>query len=361
LRLGLIGLGGFGLFILEALAPLEEIEVAALADPEEERLGRARELWARLRPQAPPPRECRTAGELLDQVDAVWVATPPSLHHPLGVEALQRGKMLFLEKPGSLTLGEMDHLIELSRSRRLPAGVDFVLRAHPLYLQLRRWMAEGLFGPLERFSLENDARDDHLPPGHWFWEEEKSGGIWVEHGVHFFDLVHWLARPEGFSLCARSLLRPEGWKDTVMALVEYRSPSFFASFAHHFTRPREFERTRIHLVFRRAYIEVEGWIPTSLRGRAWLEEEALDRLLQTPGLEVEYQKSHGGKVFLARGRPLPVDREVGFGLAIRDREEAYRQSLRRGITALLRGRPLAPLRAARRALEVALEAREGSS
>lgn len=221
-------------------------------------------------------------------------------------------------------------------------------------------MAEEIFGPLQRFSLENDARDDHLPPHHWFWEEEKSGGIWVEHGVHFFDLVHWLARPKGFSLCAKSLARPEGLEDAVMALVEYRSPSFLASFAHYFTRPREFERTRIHLTFHRAYLEVEGWIATSLRGRAWLEEETLDRLLRTPGLELESLPTPGGKVFLSRGKPLPVHREVSFGLQLGDREEVYRQSLRKGLTALLRGRPLAPLRAARKALEVALAAREGS-
>ncbi len=360
MRLGLIGLGGFGLFALEALAPLRSLQVAALADPEEERLQRARHLWTRLRPGENPPRGCRTADELFDQVDAVWVATPPFLHHPLGAEALQRGKALFLEKPGSLTREGMEELQGLARSRRLPAGVDFVFRAHPFYLLLRRWVKEDLFGPLERFSLENDARDDHLPPHHWFWEEEKSGGIWVEHGIHFFDLLQWLFRPRGFSLCSRSLRRPEGLKDAVMALVEYRSPAFLASFAHYFTRPREFEHTRLRFTFHRAYLEVEGWIATSLRGQAWLEEEALRRLLATPGLEAEVIPAAGGKVFLSRGRPLPVHREVIFSLRLGEREEVYRRMLRKGITALLRGRPLAPLREARKALEIAIQAREGS-
>jgi predicted dehydrogenase len=39
----------------------------------------------------------------------------------------------------------------------------------------------------------NEAGDEGLGPEHWFWDRDTSGGIFVEHGVHFFDLVaSWL-------------------------------------------------------------------------------------------------------------------------------------------------------------------------
>jgi predicted dehydrogenase len=33
------------------------------------------------------------------------------------------------------------------------------------------------------------AGDEGLAPDHWFWDPSKSGGIWIEHGVHFFEQV----------------------------------------------------------------------------------------------------------------------------------------------------------------------------
>ena len=41
--------------------------------------------------------------------------------------------------------------------------------------------------PVQRFAFDNDAADEDLPADHWFWDDTVSGGIFVEHGVHFFD------------------------------------------------------------------------------------------------------------------------------------------------------------------------------
>ena len=52
--------------------------------------------------------------------------------------------------------------------------------------------------------FENYACDQGRRPEHWFGTREKSGGIFVEHGVHFFDLfAGWLG--PGRSKLPRSL------------------------------------------------------------------------------------------------------------------------------------------------------------
>jgi predicted dehydrogenase len=44
-----------------------------------------------------------------------------------------------------------------------------------------------------RGTFENYASDEGLGPDHWFWDRTKSGGIFIEHGVHFFDMfAGWL-------------------------------------------------------------------------------------------------------------------------------------------------------------------------
>ena len=50
-----------------------------------------------------------------------------------------------------------------------------------------------MLGEVLHGSFENYASDENLPAEHWFWDRAKSGGIFVEHGVHFFDLfAGWL-------------------------------------------------------------------------------------------------------------------------------------------------------------------------
>ena len=101
-----------------------------------------------------------------------------------------------------------------------------MLRYNPV-LQRLVVLRDELLGPVQRFAFENDASDEHLPPDHWFWDEERSGGVFVEHGVHFFDAAHLLlgSRPE--HLVAVTAARPDGRTDLVSATARHpggRSP-----------------------------------------------------------------------------------------------------------------------------------------
>ena len=94
--------------------------------------------------------------------------------------------------------------------------VDHVLRYNPLLQALVILQAE-LLGPVQRFAFENDASDEHLPPDHWFWDEATSGGIFLEHGVHFFDAAHLLLGTEPLAVSATAAHRADGTTDLVSA------------------------------------------------------------------------------------------------------------------------------------------------
>ena len=59
------------------------------------------------------------------------------------------------------------------------------MRFQPAYRMLEALAASGIMGRLRTISFQNFAQA--LAPDHWFWDRTKSGGILVEHGVHFFD------------------------------------------------------------------------------------------------------------------------------------------------------------------------------
>ena len=65
-------------------------------------------------------------------------------------------------------------------------------RYNPLFEMVRTLIANQLLGELLHGYFENYASDENLPAEHWFWDRAKSGGIFIEHGVHFFDMLMWI-------------------------------------------------------------------------------------------------------------------------------------------------------------------------
>lgn len=126
----------------------------------------------------------------------------------------------------------------------MPVAVNLVMRANPLIACLRAWYQAGWLGRPERWHVENWARGE-LPAEHWFWDRSRSGGVLVEHGVHFFDEVAWVtgARPMRAWGCDWPHPRLPEARARAMAVVEYRgelAPSgggpwhLVASFYHGF-------------------------------------------------------------------------------------------------------------------------------
>jgi len=112
--------------------------------------------------------------------------------------------------------------------------------------------------------VENYAQDESLPPEHWFWNRSISGGILVEHAVHFFDIVQWCCGSRPVRVDGLAIERPTGQEDRVMATVVHED-GLVASHYHAFSGPDSFERTSMRFVFDLLRIDIDGWIPMSGR------------------------------------------------------------------------------------------------
>src|SRR5690606_32150980 len=102
---------------------------------------------------------------------------------------------------------------------------------------------------------------------HWFWNPQKSGGIFIEHGVHFFDLLaSWLG--PSTVLAAQRTLRPvSDIEEQVQCTVQYGN-SVLMNFYHGFHQPGRLDRQELKLVFERGELTLQGWVPTQVRIRA---------------------------------------------------------------------------------------------
>ena len=66
------------------------------------------------------------------EVDAVYIATPPFLHPEQAISSAQAGKHVLLEKPMANTLVECDDIIAACVDADVRLGMCFMMRFHPV-------------------------------------------------------------------------------------------------------------------------------------------------------------------------------------------------------------------------------------
>lgn len=299
--IGVIGCGGFGLFALQHFLQVPGVRLVGMAGTHREAAVAAARRFG-----VPDIVEPETLVRM-PEVDLVYIATPPFLHYPQARLALDAGKHVLVEKPLALELSHAQELVKLARERDLLCTTNLMQRYNPLVDQVGRIIEERLLGELLYGRLENLASDENLGPDHWFWVREKSGGIFVEHGVHFFDLLErWLG--PGRIVAAARCLRPESRvEEQVHCLVRY-GPTAIVAMYHGFHQPGRLDRQEIRLVFERGEIRLEEWIPTRLHLLALADEATTRRLTEIlPDARMRVNVSYGPADRTCRGRFKTID------------------------------------------------------
>jgi len=325
LGMGLVGVGGFGLFCLAAFAEMPEIKVAAAADSDPARAQKAAPYGARVYARF---------GDLLadPDVDIVAINTPPHLHAPMALEAARAGKHLFVEKPLATSLDDARSVIRAAREAGVQLTVDYVLRFHPLHQLAAQIVHSGAFGPLQHVSLENFATDDTLLPDHWFWDPAQSGGIHVEHGVHFFDICNQLAGRAPDSAAGTAQSRADGRVDRVSATVRY-GDRVLATFYHSFTQIGRIEQTTMRITCARGHLTLSGWIPTHLTLSGLVDDTALAALQDLLGEQLDVPERFAGErtVFEHGGATETLAARVEAWVEALDRQGDYRRAIQAGV------------------------------
>ncbi|WP_018133586.1 Gfo/Idh/MocA family protein [Effusibacillus pohliae] len=286
IRVGLAGAGEFAAFLAEAFASLPHFELCAVASRTPSKRVRAIQTYAAHKGRSPASvrvREYAEAAHLAadPEVDAVILATPPDTHASLGALMLQQGKHLFLEKPGSLTADGLKNQLRIARQRGLALTVDLVMRHSPLVEAVKQILAKRLFGRPEQCIMRNAAH--RVASGHWFWDEARSGGIFIEHGVHFFEVArYWFG--EGEAASGHAAREPNGEASRVWGTVMHIAPDGWTvpvTYYHGFTRlKQEPEFTRWEILCTHGRIVMDGWIPQRLSLEGTVCATKTDELLK---------------------------------------------------------------------------------
>ncbi len=186
-KAALVGVGGFGSVHAQVLAALPRTRLAAVADRSPEALGR-------LPPQLQPPhvRHYADAAEMFkaEALDLVSIATNTPSHTPLARAAAAAGiRRIVVEKPLGTNLAEVDALLAACERSGTRLSVN----------QSRRWSND--YGRVAEAVQRQEMGALRL-----ITMVAGPGGLAML-GVHFLDLMRWLAGAEAVE--ARAVLEPQ--------------------------------------------------------------------------------------------------------------------------------------------------------
>lgn len=129
------------------------------------------------------------AQELVDdeEVNAVYIATPPSSHATYAIMSMKAGKPVYIEKPMAITYEECCRINRISHETGIPCFVAYYRRYLPYFRKVKSLIEEGAVGQVINLQIRFaqpprnlDYNSEHLP---WRVQPDIAGG------GYFYDLA----------------------------------------------------------------------------------------------------------------------------------------------------------------------------
>ncbi len=144
LSVAVVGVGHFGRLHGQKYAAMDNVDLVAVVDRD---AARGAEVAAEL--NCRPLQDYR---DLAGQVDAVSLTVPTSLHHQVGLELLEMGLHLLVEKPITETVDNANALVATAKARGLTLQVGHLERFSPAYFALAERVTKPLFIEANRIA-----------------------------------------------------------------------------------------------------------------------------------------------------------------------------------------------------------------
>ena len=257
IRVALIGAGAQGQVLLDACLQIPNIRFVAVCDIWAEY--NQRRVTRLLSDSGHPNRAYVDYKELLDKekgnLDAVLIATPDFWHAEHAIACMKAGLQVYCEKEMSNNLADARRMVLTARETGKLLQIGHQRRSNPRYrfchqrliteakLLGRVTVVNGQWNRAQRDFATIPARYNIKPEVlekygfqsmqqllNWRWYRGLGGGPIVDLGSHQIDIFNWFlnARPKGVIASGGTdyySKETHEWYDTVMAVLDYVTPS----------------------------------------------------------------------------------------------------------------------------------------
>ncbi len=218
LKMGVIGVGWYGMVDAKAALGIGGAEVVALCDVDSEHLAKSAAEIEKL--QGARPKEFKRYQDLLDMdgLDAVIIATPPHWHALILIAAIEKGLDIYCEKPLAYDIREGRAMVRAVANSKCIVQIGFQRRQSKAFAKVKQLIDAGELGRIVQVDAQihyhagtKDATPQDPPAsldwdlwcgpgpkipyspqvGHKSWRLEKTSGHGhlVDWGIHNIDAV----------------------------------------------------------------------------------------------------------------------------------------------------------------------------
>ncbi len=232
LRVGVVGVGVMGSNHARVLAEMPGVVLAGVADPDENHRGMVGRVLG-----------CPAVSSLEELirlgVDAVSIAAPTHLHHPMALTCIARGLHVLVEKPIASTVEEGRDIIAAARHHAVTLMVGHVERFNPAVAAIK----EALLG--EDILSIAITRVGPFPP------RMSNVGVVIDLAVHDIDLIRWFTESDIVEVQPQLSSAKAERED--IALLQFRTRSgVLAHINTNWLTP--FKARTVHVATKRKYV-----------------------------------------------------------------------------------------------------------
>ncbi len=203
--------------------------------------------------------------KLLDDnnVDAVYISFPNSMHCDWTIRCLEAGKHVLCEKPFALTVDEARRMFDASRRTGRRVMEAFMYRSHPLHRAVSERITAGDIGELKIIRTSFCYRTQKIE-GNVRFDPDLGGGILLDVGCYCINFSRHFTGQEPSISFATGHQHPTGVDDGVVASMQFPN-GILASFTAGMSAQAD---NTAHLLGTEGYIEIPiPWKPPVKQAR----------------------------------------------------------------------------------------------
>lgn len=201
LHVGVIGVGHLGALHAEMYSNIQSALLVGVMDSNK---ARAYEIAKKYKTHP-----FHSIEELLENVQAVSIATPTSTHYEIAEKAIRQGVHMLIEKPITSTSSEAVKLIELSEKNKVKIQVGHIERFNPALLALKEYNLKPVFIESHRLSQFNPRGTDVA--------------VILDLMIHDIDIVNYLVRSPWKNIQANGVAIVSNSIDIANARIQFEN------------------------------------------------------------------------------------------------------------------------------------------
>jgi len=133
-----------------------------------------------------------------DDINAIYIATPPAYHEEYALAAIHAGKPVYIEKPMALNFESANMIAKVASEKNIKVSVAHYRRGQPLFNKVKQLLKDKIIGDVRFARLEfykKPLNKEALTIPKVAWRVNPAiagGGLFHDIAPHQVDLMYWL-------------------------------------------------------------------------------------------------------------------------------------------------------------------------